>query len=278
MTADELQTRAREETPRVSNQSDGLTKDEKTDSGHRGKTFWKLPNTVRITTESNPTPDVYVVPLPTEASFREPLPMEDINLKGFIPFTVHLKILLSYFPALVLLKKERRGSHLLAAAGIDYERRRKHSFQNADSRIYQEGNDFLMEEKDGKVTKLEIIEVTEKMGNLRKAVPTLPLCIAILLCFVNTFLPGVGTLIGAASLLCCGKCRHEHAFTGIKYGVIAGLIQMLLAFLVVGWIYSIIYGVQMIQDAITRSAISPETPSSEEEKPPTDSKQSQAWA
>lgn len=36
---------------------------------------------------------------------------------------------------------QRRGSHLLAAAGIDYERRRKHSFQNSDSRIYQDGNE-----------------------------------------------------------------------------------------------------------------------------------------
>ncbi len=55
--------------------------------------------------------------------------------------------------------------------------------------------------------------------------------------------------MGAISLLCCGKCRHEKASTGIKYGLIAAALQIVTALFIVGWIYSIYYGVNMINDA-----------------------------
>lgn len=114
-------------------------------------------------------------------------------------------------------------------------------------------NNFLrqvfIEDKEGNVTRLEVVEVKEKMGLLRKAVPTLPLFFAIIFCLCNTVFPGTGTILGALSLLCCGKCRHETPAKGIKYGVIAAILQIVTAVFIVGWIYSIYYGVNMVQDA-----------------------------
>jgi hypothetical protein len=76
-----------------------------------------------------------------------------------------------------------------------------------------------MEEKDGKITKLELVEVKEKMGKMRKAVPTLPIAIAIILCLLNVVLPSVGKRVRTAidsiipatypfSSLCFGRRKH----------------------------------------------------------------------
>ncbi|OXA43105.1 Protein stum [Folsomia candida] len=88
----------------------------------------------------------------------------------------------------------RRGSHLLVAAGIGIEQRRKLSQQNAEAhgKVFQQGNQVYIEDKDGNVTRLEVVEVAEKMGLLRKAVPTLPVFFAIIFCLLNTILPGTG--------------------------------------------------------------------------------------
>lgn len=75
---------------------------------------------------------------------------------------------------------------------------------------------LVVEEKDGRLTKLEILEVREKMGKLRKAVPTLPICIAILLCFVNTFLPGVGKVpLFLRTSFSLHKTRFHFTFFGV---------------------------------------------------------------
>jgi len=56
-----------------------------------------------------------------------------------------------------------------------------------------------MEEKDGQVTKLELIEVKERMGRMRKSVPTLPLIAACVLCFLNFVLPSIGKTFHSTS-------------------------------------------------------------------------------
>jgi len=152
--------------------------------------------------------------------------------------------------------EQRRGSNLLAAAGIGYEQRRRLSQQTAeahgDGRVFQQGSQLFIEDKEGHVTRLEVVEVKEKMGLLRKAVPTLPVCFAVLFLVFNTLLPGTGTILGALSLLCCGRCRHESSSLGIKYGLIAAALQIVTAVFIVGWIYSIYYGVNMLQDSLTK--------------------------
>ncbi|CAL8093301.1 unnamed protein product [Orchesella dallaii] len=163
-------------------------------------------------------------------------------------------------------KEQRRGSSsLLAAAGIGYEQRRKSSMQTQEGKVFLQGNQVFMEDKDGKITTMEILEVKEKMGLLRKAVPTLPLCIAIIFCLINCALPGIGTFFGALSLFCCGRCRHENRADGVKYGLLAALIQLFTWFLIIGWIYSIYYGVKMVQDSIAKAAVNPEGTASGEE-------------
>lgn len=59
----------------------------------------------------------------------------------------------------------------------------------------------------------------------------------------------VGTFIGVGTLLCGAKCRHEIRSDGIKYGLLAGFLQLILSPLLVGWIFSIYYGMNLVHDA-----------------------------
>lgn len=55
-----------------------------------------------------------------------------------------------------------------------------------------------------------------------------------LYCFIiNIFLPGIGTLIAAA------KAKNEKC---LKFNVIVGILQFMLAMILIGWIWSIIWG------------------------------------
>ena len=54
---------------------------------------------------------------------------------------------------------------------------------------------------------------------------------------LNIFLPGVGTMVNA--------CLGTRMMPGLCYG----LLQMLLAPLLIGWIWSIFYGVKILQMA-----------------------------
>ncbi|TNV75128.1 hypothetical protein FGO68_gene1981 [Halteria grandinella] len=60
-----------------------------------------------------------------------------------------------------------------------------------------------------------------------------PLAITCLV--LNVFFPGVGTLVNA--------CLGERVAAGLLYG----LLQILMAPLLIGWIWSIIYGVRIVE-------------------------------
>jgi len=95
----------------------------------------------------------------------------------------------------------------------------------------------------------EILEVEEKPGVFRKALPVLPLFIAIPLA-VLSIVPGLGTFIAAfftlcfphASDACCGSKS-----SGFFVNIAAALLQVITAPIMVGWIWSCIWGMTMVQ-------------------------------
>eukprot|EP00347_Sterkiella_histriomuscorum_P017463 403349270 len=52
---------------------------------------------------------------------------------------------------------------------------------------------------------------------------------------LNIFLPGFGTMLNA--------CMGVHVAQGLLYG----LLQILLAPLLIGWVWSIVYGIKIVQ-------------------------------
>ncbi len=72
-------------------------------------------------------------------------------------------------------------------------------------------------------------------NQMKNHLPVLSKTIAIIILIINVIFPGVGTM-----LLSCigGEFKKEHLFVG--------LIQMVLAICVIGWIWSILWGVLLL--------------------------------
>ncbi|XP_071765147.1 protein stum homolog [Centroberyx gerrardi] len=99
-----------------------------------------------------------------------------------------------------------------------------------------------------------VVEVREKKGPLRAAIPTMPFPLAVICLFLNTFIPGLGTFISAFTVLC--GARNELVSERGKccvfwLNVAAALIQILTAVIMVGWIMSIFWGMDMVILAIS---------------------------
>ncbi|KAG0425331.1 hypothetical protein HPB47_027496 [Ixodes persulcatus] len=57
----------------------------------------------------------------------------------------------------------------------------------------------------------EIISVRERHGRFRKAVPLLPVPVAVVLCVLNVILPGIARLFDShAKLLNLGQCSSRY--------------------------------------------------------------------
>lgn len=57
----------------------------------------------------------------------------------------------------------------------------------------------------------------------------------------------LGTLISAFAVFCCGKHDHEKNIVAFLYNLLAGILQSATIFLLVGWIWSIRWGILFIQ-------------------------------
>ncbi|XP_030261614.1 protein stum homolog [Sparus aurata] len=99
-----------------------------------------------------------------------------------------------------------------------------------------------------------VVEVREKKGPLRAAIPTMPFPVAVICLFLNTFIPGLGTFISAFTVLCGARSEliSERGVCCVFWlNVAAALIQILTAVIMVGWIMSIFWGMDMVILAIS---------------------------
>ncbi|KHN78955.1 putative transmembrane protein C1orf95 -like protein [Toxocara canis] len=94
------------------------------------------------------------------------------------------------------------------------------------------------------------VTVTEHKGPFRKVVPCLPMPLAGLCCLINVFVPGFGTIIAALSTLCCSTLPHHVTRSrALPMNLLAGFLQFITFPLVVGCVWSIIWGLLFIQIA-----------------------------
>ncbi|XP_055005535.1 protein stum homolog [Boleophthalmus pectinirostris] len=94
-----------------------------------------------------------------------------------------------------------------------------------------------------------VVAVREKKGPLRAAIPTMPFPLAVICLFLNTFIPGLGTFISAFTVLCGARSDliSERGKCCVFWlNVAAALIQILTAVIMVGWIMSIFWGMDMV--------------------------------
>lgn len=84
----------------------------------------------------------------------------------------------------------------------------------------------------------------------RVAVPAMPMWLAIICCVLNFLIPGLGTIVAGFSTFCCARNEDMTAASRIGSCCISfsiGLLQLLtVAILLLGWIWSCVWGVFFI--------------------------------
>ncbi|CAD6192184.1 unnamed protein product [Caenorhabditis auriculariae] len=93
------------------------------------------------------------------------------------------------------------------------------------------------------------ISIVTKHGRFRRAIPRMPIALAVFCCFCNVFIPGLGTFLSALSILCCADPRGGSKLNSMGINLLAALLQLLTCPLVVGFVWSVIWGVLFIQIA-----------------------------
>ncbi|CAD5117065.1 DgyrCDS5886 [Dimorphilus gyrociliatus] len=101
--------------------------------------------------------------------------------------------------------------------------------------------------KEPERTTYEVVKIEEKHGPLHKAIPIMPLPFAALCCLLNIGCPGLGTLISAFSVFCCASTRIEKPIHAFGLNILAGILQALTFIVIVGWIWSILWGMTFVQ-------------------------------
>ncbi|XP_043399493.1 protein stum homolog isoform X1 [Chelonia mydas] len=99
-----------------------------------------------------------------------------------------------------------------------------------------------------------VVQVREKKGPLRAAIPYMPFPVAVICLFLNTFVPGLGTFVSAFTVLCGARTDlpDRHMCCVFWLNIAAALIQILTAIVMVGWIMSIFWGMDMVILAISQ--------------------------
>ncbi|XP_038617243.1 protein stum homolog isoform X1 [Tachyglossus aculeatus] len=99
-----------------------------------------------------------------------------------------------------------------------------------------------------------VVQVREKKGPLRAAIPYMPFPVAVICLFLNTFVPGLGTFVSAFTVLCGARTDlpDRHVCCVFWLNMAAALIQILTAIVMVGWIMSIFWGMDMVILAISK--------------------------
>ncbi|XP_041352433.1 protein stum homolog isoform X2 [Gigantopelta aegis] len=99
----------------------------------------------------------------------------------------------------------------------------------------------------------EIIEIVEKHGPLYNAIPCMPLPVAVFCCVFNIVIPGFGTLISAFTVLCGAKTKFQSTCTALGLNILTALLQMASFIIIVGWVWSIIWGMNFVQISMPTS-------------------------
>ncbi|PIC49685.1 hypothetical protein B9Z55_008212 [Caenorhabditis nigoni] len=86
-------------------------------------------------------------------------------------------------------------------------------------------------------------------GFFRAEIPIMPLTLAVFCCFLNMVVPGTGTFLSGISVMCCSDSRGSSKFRCLIVNTLAAILQFLLFPLLIGFVWSVIWGIMFIQIA-----------------------------
>ncbi|CAF3953922.1 unnamed protein product [Rotaria magnacalcarata] len=130
---------------------------------------------------------------------------------------------------------------------IDENHSRKNEINSSSNRNPRRSHASTSLNQRLSVNKSGANSVKFKPGMFRQAVPQMPLALACFCFVLNLILPGTGTLITAFAVFCCGKHGYEKNIVACLYNLLAAILQSATIFLLVGWIWSVRWGILFIQ-------------------------------
>jgi len=92
----------------------------------------------------------------------------------------------------------------------------------------------------------EIVSTKEKESIFKMSVPILHPFWAAVFGFLNLF-PGLGTFLGALTLICFGKSSFETNLEGLLVGIGTAFLQFVTSIFIIGWFWSIMHGMYFIR-------------------------------
>lgn len=92
----------------------------------------------------------------------------------------------------------------------------------------------------------EVLEIREKHGSLYNSIPKMPIPVAVLCCLLNIFVPGLGTIISAFTVLCGAPTTLNRRVPAFLFNLLAAFLQLVTFFIIVGWVWSILWGMNMV--------------------------------
>lgn len=98
----------------------------------------------------------------------------------------------------------------------------------------------------------DIVEITEKHGPLYNAIPRMHIAGAIVLCLLNICAPGIGTFISSFTVFCGAKTKISKPRNAFMLNLLAAFLQMVTFLVIVGWIWSILWGMNFVQIALKK--------------------------
>lgn len=93
---------------------------------------------------------------------------------------------------------------------------------------------------------VEVVSIREKHGYFRKAIPHLPMPLAVIFCLMNVLIPGSGTLLSVLGIICGCKTEHDSKRKSSLISLLAAFLQLITAPIIVGWIWSVLWGITFV--------------------------------
>ncbi|XP_052058748.1 protein stum homolog [Mytilus californianus] len=98
----------------------------------------------------------------------------------------------------------------------------------------------------------DIVEINEKHGPLYNAIPRMHPAAAIILCLLNICAPGFGTFISSFTVFCGAQTKISKRRNAFLLNLLAAFLQMVTFLVIVGWIWSILWGMNFVQIALKK--------------------------
>ncbi|XP_070572247.1 protein stum homolog [Ptychodera flava] len=104
----------------------------------------------------------------------------------------------------------------------------------------------------GEITgNVEVVERSEGDRTLKMCVPMFPMCFAATCLIFNIIIPGSGSMLASVgALFCCNKTSCGSRIAHFCFNFWCGVFQLAFAVLIVGWIWSVLWGLMYVGFAL----------------------------